>query len=290
MPISSARRALLLATAAMPFMSLRAAAADSAADNMTALEKASGGRIGVSAWNTGTRKHFGYRADERFPICSTFKTLLSAAMLARSEREPGLMQQRVAVTAADMVFHAPVTEKHIGTGITIEQLCAAVIEYSDNPGANLLMKQMGGPAGVTAYARSLGDDVFRLDRWETELNTAVPGDLRDTTSPRAMAQLIDKLVFGTALNAQSREKLIAWLVSNKMGGPRIRGAVPAGWKVGDKTGTGAYGSTNDVGVVWPPGGAAPVVLAVYYTAEIKDAKSRVDVVADAARLAIGAVT
>ncbi|MDN8127273.1 class A beta-lactamase, partial [Burkholderia multivorans] len=158
-------------------------------------------------------------------------------------------------------------------------------QYSDNTAANELMKLIGGPAAVTAYARSIGDDTFRLDRWETELNTALPGDLRDTTTPAAMAASLRVLVLGDALPAAQRAQLIEWLRGNKVGDKRIRAGVPTGWRVGDKTGTGDYGTTNDAGVLWPPS-RAPIVLAVYYTQTRADAKAKDDVIATATRIAI----
>lgn len=211
--------------------------------------------------------------------------MLGAAVLAQSVAHPGLLQQRVTYGRSDLVSYSPVTERHVDTGMTVAELCAATIQYSDNTAANELMKLIGGPAAVTAYARSIGDDTFRLDRWETELNTALPGDLRDTTTPAAMAASLRVLVLGDALPAAQRAQLIEWLRGNKVGDKRIRAGVPAGWRVGDKTGTGDYGTTNDAGVLWPPS-RAPIVLAVYYTQTRADAKAKDDVIATATRIAI----
>ncbi|WP_435575388.1 class A beta-lactamase [Burkholderia cenocepacia] len=224
-----------------------------------------------------------HRAGERFPFCSTFKAMLSAAVLAQSVERPGLLQQRVTYTKADLVNYSPVSEKHVGAGMTVAALCEATIQYSDNSAANLLMKLIGGPSAVTAYARSIGDDAFRLDRWETELNTALPGDPRDTTTPAAMAASIRVLTLGDALPAAQRAQLVAWLRGNKVGDKRIRAGVPAGWAVGDKTGTGDYGTTNDAGVIWPTS-RAPIVLAVYYTQTRADARAKDDVIASVARI------
>ncbi|MBR7988662.1 PenA family class A beta-lactamase [Burkholderia cenocepacia] len=306
MTYSSKRRTLLLAAATAPLVltvtacasrqgaapdeatRAAAAAADAiapaaAATTLADLERDAGGRLGVCAIDTASGRVIEHRAGERFPFCSTFKAMLSAAVLAQSVERPGLLQQRVTYTKADLVNYSPVSEKHVGAGMTVAALCEAAIQYSDNSAANLLMKLIGGPAAVTAYARSIGDDAFRLDRWETELNTALPGDPRDTTTPAAMAASLRVLTLGDALPAAQRAQLVAWLRGNKVGDKRIRAGVPAGWAVGDKTGTGDYGTTNDAGVIWPTS-RAPIVLAVYYTQTRADARAKDDVIASVARI------
>lgn len=306
MTYSSKRRTLLLAAATAPLVltvtacasrqgaapdeatRAAAAAADAiapaaAATTLADLERDAGGRLGVCAIDTASGRVIEHRAGERFPFCSTFKAMLSAAVLAQSVERPGLLQQRVAYTKADLVNYSPVSEKHVGAGMTVAALCEAAIQYSDNSAANLLMKLIGGPSAVTAYARSIGDDAFRLDRWETELNTALPGDPRDTTTPAAMAASLRVLTLGDALPAAQRAQLVAWLRGNKVGDKRIRAGVPAGWAVGDKTGTGDYGTTNDAGVIWPTS-RAPIVLAVYYTQTRADARAKDDVIASVARI------
>jgi len=293
MTYSSQRRTLLLAAATAPLVltvgacaSPQAAAQDvSSATSFAALERAAGGRLGVCAIDTASGRRAQHRADERFPFCSTFKAMLSAAVLAQSVDRPGLLRQRVTYGQSDLVNYSPVSGQHVGTGMTVAGLCEATIQYSDNSAANLLMKLIGGPSAVTAYARSIGDDTFRLDRWETELNTALPGDLRDTTTPAAMAASLRVLTLGDALPAAQRAQLVAWLRGNKVGDKRIRAGVPAGSQVADKTGTGDYGTTNDAGVIWPPS-RAPIVLAVYYTQTRADAKAKDDVIAAAARIAV----
>ncbi|MEK6352798.1 MAG: PEN-B family class A beta-lactamase [Burkholderia cenocepacia] len=306
MTYSSKRRTLLLAAATAPLVltvtacasrqgaapdeatRAAAAAADAiapaaATTTLADLERDAGGRLGVCAIDTASGRVIEHRAGERFPFCSTFKAMLSAAVLAQSVERPGLLQQRVAYTKADLVNYSPVSEKHVGAGMTVAALCEAAIQYSDNSAANLLMKLIGGPSAVTAYARSIGDDAFRLDRWETELNTALPGDPRDTTTPAAMAASLRVLTLGDALPAAQRAQLVAWLRGNKVGDKRIRAGVPAGWAVGDKTGTGDYGTTNDAGVIWPTS-RAPIVLAVYYTQTRADARAKDDVIASVARI------
>lgn len=308
MTYSSKRRTLLLAAATAPLAltvaecaSRQATASDdataaaaaaavtpAAAGQMLAeLERSAGGRLGVCAIDIATGRRAEHRADERFPFCSTFKAMLSAAVLAQSVDRPALLQQRVTYTKADLVNYSPVSGKHVEDGMTVAALCEAAIQYSDNSAANLLMKLLGGPSAVTAYARSIGDDTFRLDRWETELNTALPGDLRDTTTPAAMAASMRVLMVGDALPAAQRAQLVAWMRGNKVGDKRIRAGVPAGWTVGDKTGTGDYGTTNDAGVMWSPSGA-PIALAVYYTQARADARAKDDVIASAARIVVRA--
>jgi beta-lactamase class A len=285
------RRALMLALASAPL----ARAADlldqapttapvSRTGLLARLEKESGGRLGVAALNTADGRQLLHRADERFPLCSTFKMMLVAAVLAR---DPSLLDKRIRYEKSDLVPHSPVTGKHVAEGMTVDALCEATLQYSDNAAANLLMKQIGGPAAVTAYARSIGDSEFRLDRWETELNSAIPGDPRDTTTPQAMAKALQKLVMGEALPLHCRRQLKDWMIGNTTGATRIRAGVPAGWVVADKTGAGDYGTVNDIAVIWPPS-RPPMLLAVYLTLPGKDDKARIEIHGEVARVAIEA--
>ena len=228
------------------------------------IEAERGGRLGVALLDTLDGRFVSHRADERFAMCSTFKLLAGGAVLARVDAGRDRLDRRIRYDAKHLVTYSPVTEKNVATGMTLAELCDAAITLSDNTAGNLLLSAIGGPQGLTAFVRTLGDPVTRLDRTETELNEAAPGDPRDTTTPAAMAADIRALVLGDALSAASREQLKAWLIANKTGGTRIRAGVPAGWIVGDKTGTGERGTNNDVGILWPPG-RAPMILCVYLT-------------------------
>ncbi|MDQ1817160.1 class A beta-lactamase [Massilia sp. CCM 9210] len=286
LPFSPRRRALLVAGACAPLLAGCALTSGPVAvtpARLAALEKAAGGRLGVAAVDTGNGRQLGHRAGERFPMCSTFKAIASAAILAHARNVPGLLEQRIRYTKADLVTYSPITERELDKGMTVAELCEATIQYSDNAAANLLMKMIGGPAGVTAFARSVGDTAFRLDRWETELNSAIPGDPRDSTTPEAMATLLRRVALDDGLPPAHRDLLQAWMRGNTTGATRIRAGVPAGWAVADKTGTGAYGSSNDIGIVFPPKGA-PVVLALYYTQAAPDAKANSEILAAATRI------
>ncbi len=277
------RRALLLAAAAAPFAGARLSFAIGAQNRFSELEAATNGRLGVAALNTADGAQVTHRADERFAFCSTFKMMVASAVLKRSEAESGLLEQRISYTKEELVTYSPVTAKHTGEGMTVSELCAAALQYSDNTAANLLIKVAGGTAAVTAFARSIGDNEFRLDRFETELNSAIPGDPRDTTTPAAMRTSLQRIALGDALGAPQRERLVDWMRGNTTGAKRIRAGVPAPWQVADRTGTGDYGTTNAIGVLWPPR-KAPIVLVVYFTQRDKGAPMREDVVASAARI------
>ncbi|PLC01750.1 class A beta-lactamase [Variovorax sp. RO1] len=285
------RRTLLLAVAATPLAGACSAWPQKGAQaeaQLAELERACGGRLGVAGFHTGSGARLQHRAHERFPLCSTFKLMLAAAVLERSTTDASLLGRRVSVGKGDLVSHSPVAEKHLATGMTVNEMCAATMQYSDNAAANLLLKVLGGPTAVTAFARRIGDTTFRLDRTEPELNTAIPGDPRDTTTPAAMSDTVQRLALGDALGAPQREQMREWLLGNTTSTERFLAGVPAGWRVGDKTGAGSYGTTNDVGVLWPPSGA-PLVLSVYLTFPDKDAKGRNDVVASATRIAVKAL-
>ena len=276
------RRTVLLTALALPAQGFAATvhAADAA---FADLERRAGGRLGVAAWRRGGGQVLAWRGDERFPFCSTAKAMVAGTVLARARREPGLLDERVRYKKADLVAWSPVTEQHIEDGMTVAGLCAAALQHSDNSACNLLLDRIGGPAAVTAFARRIGDTAFRLDRRETELNAALPGDARDTTTPRAMARSLEALLLEEALAPDARRRLLDWMLANTTGKERIQAGVPAGWRVADKTGTGAYGTTNDVGIVFPPQGQ-PVIVAIYYTQSAPDAQSDSKVVADAAAI------
>lgn len=212
-------------------------------------------------------------------MCSTFKVLAAAAMLDRNSRAH--LDLRVRYRATDVVPFSPITESHVDDGLTIRELCDAAIRYSDNTAGNLLLDDLGGPGEITTFARSLGDRVTRLDRREPELNSAVPGDDRDTTSPRAIAADYRELVLGSRLDEADRALLTGWLVGNTTGDTRVRAGLPADWRVGDKTGAGLYGVVNDVAIAWPPD-AAPIALAVLSARPTMDAKGDNLLIAQAA--------
>ncbi|UHM93159.1 RAHN family extended-spectrum class A beta-lactamase [Rahnella victoriana] len=284
------RKTVLMAAAVVPLLAFSAASWAQTASNMTsvqqqlaALEKDSGGRLGVMLINTADNSQIAYRADERFAMCSTSKFMAASAILKQSETQTELLTRRISLKKSDLVNYNPITEKHLDTGMTIGELAAAALQYSDNTAMNKLIEQLGGPQKVTAYARTLGDNTFRLDRTEPTLNTAIPGDDRDTTSPRAMALSLQHATLGTALAEPQRAQLVEWMKGNTTGGMSIRAGLPATWVVGDKTGSGDYGTTNDIAVIWPDN-KAPLILITYFTQPEKDAKSRRDVLASAAKI------
>jgi beta-lactamase class A len=275
------RRTVLRAALFLPAIGLAGSvhAAADATQALADLERRAGGRLGVAAWRRGGANVIAWRGDERFPFCSTAKVMVVGTVLTQAARTPGLLDERVRYRKTDLVSWSPVTEQHVDDGMTIADLCAAALKVSDNSACNFLLDRIGGPAAVTAFARRLGDTAFRLDRRETELNAAIPGDPRDTTTPRAMAQSLEALLLEEALAPDARRRLLDWMLANTTGKERIQAGFPADCRVADKTGTGAYGTTNDVGIVFPPQGQ-PVIVAVYYTGSKTDSK----VVADAAAI------
>jgi beta-lactamase class A len=230
------------------------------------LERECGGRLGVAVLNAADGSVVGQRLDERFPMCSTFKLLVASAVLRRVDEGKEQLGRVVRFEMKDVVAgNSPVTRGRAGgPGMSVEELCAAAMTVSDNTAANLLVASVGGPAGVTAFARAIGDGVTRLDRVEPELNSSVVGDVRDTTSPAAMVGDVRRLVLGEGLSVASRGKLKGWMMANKTGEKRLRAGLPRDWAEGDKTGSGENGTTNDVAVIWPAG-QAPMVAAVYLT-------------------------
>ncbi|WP_249717758.1 class A beta-lactamase [Proteus faecis] len=250
---------------------------------LSELEKYSQGRLGVALINTEDNSQITYRGEERFAMASTSKVMAVAAVLKESEKQAGLLDKNITIKKSDLVAYSPITEKHLVTGMSLAQLSAATLQYSDNTAMNKILDYLGGPTKVTQFARSINDVTYRLDRKEPELNTAIHGDPRDTTSPIAMARSLQALTLGDALGLSQRQQLVTWLKGNTTGDHSIKAGLPKHWTVGDKTGSGDYGTTNDIAVIWPEN-HAPLILVVYFTQQEKDAKNRKDIIAKAAEI------
>ncbi|MEU2226377.1 class A beta-lactamase [Streptomyces sp. NPDC018347] len=294
-PVPLPRRGLIKAGlavtgAAVAATALTAPAASAAPDararagqaELAELERRYGARLGVYALNARTGRTVAHRAGERFAMCSTFKAFAAAAVL-RDQGGRAPMDRVLHYPPHDSMANSPETDKHQATGMPVADVCAAAIRYSDNAAGNLLLREIGGPAGLTRFFRSLGDEVSRLDRWEPELNAAVPGDLLDTTTPQAIASVLERLALGGALAGADRERFVGWLKGNTTSGHRFRAGLPREWVVADKTGTGSYATANDVGVAWTTR-QTPVVLAVLSSKTMPDAPVDEALIADAASI------
>jgi beta-lactamase class A len=254
--------------------------------SLATLERQHGGRLGVAIHDTGSGRRVAHRGDERFLMCSTFKLLLAAAVLQRVDSGEEKLDRRIVFGKGALLEWAPVTRKHVGPpGMTVSALCEAAVTQSDNTAANLLLKQIGGPQALTAYARSLGDPLTRLDRTEPTLNR--PDGDKNTTTPVAMLRDVHELLLGDALSSASRERLTGWLLANQTGGDSLRAGLPSDWREGDKTGSGDT-ATNDVAILWPPQ-RKPVLVAAYYENANATGKDRHAVLAEVGRI-VGSMT
>src|SRR5262249_16394541 len=269
------------------FLAANAASAENdAAARIAAIEARIGGRIGMAALDTTNSKRLDYQAEERFPMCSTFKFLAAAAVLKRVDEKKEKLERFVPYDAKDILEYAPVTKEHPQDGgMTLGALCAAAIEQSDNTAANLLLDAIGGPAGLTNFARSLGDQVTGLDPKEPDLNRAIPGDERDTITPDAMCLDMERLLTTHVLSESSRRHLEDWLLHNETGRLMIRAGVPKTWNVGDKTGRCANGGTNDIAIIRPPD-RAPILVAIYSVGSTAPANDREAAIAEVAKIAV----
>ncbi|KZM49478.1 class A beta-lactamase [Labrenzia sp. OB1] len=237
-------------------------------------------RVGVAVIDTQSGTRWSYRGDERFPSNSTFKAFLCAALLDAGARGVADPDRSVTIRRSDIVSYSPVTEKHIdGNAFTIRDLCEITVTISDNTAANFVLKEIGGPQAVTDYLRGIGDAVTRVDRMEPDSNTGIPGDDRDTTSPNAAAETLEKLVLEKTLPDDARRALTGWLMGNKVGDATLRAGLPDGWRIADKTGAGANGSRNNIAVIWPEG-RKPVVIAVYITGTTASLEARNSAIAE----------
>jgi beta-lactamase class A len=257
------RRTLLAAAPAL----LSPGFAFAASPALAAIERQSGGKLGIFAVDTGTGRTLAWRADERFPFCSAFKAPLAAFVLSKVDQGQLRLDRPISYSADALSGYAPVTRQHLADGaMTVEALCAAAVEYSDNGAANLLLRETGGPAALTAWMRATGDEAFQLSHNEPKLNLSRLGDALDTTTPRAMASSFRRFALGDVLSQASRARFTNWLVANTTGGQRLRAGLPNTWRVGDKTGTWNEGwfSTVDIALAWPPG-RAPWIVSGFVT-------------------------
>ncbi|HET6199177.1 MAG TPA: class A beta-lactamase [Candidatus Acidoferrales bacterium] len=290
MPFELTRRSFMLSVGAIiPVLRLSRSkfqkAGAQTADQLAAIEARHGGRLGVAALDTQAGKRIDHRAGEHFPMCSTFKFLLVSAILSRVDANQEKLGRFIHYTKADLLDYAPITKAHVQEGaMTISALCAAAIEYSDNTAANLLLGVLGGPAAVTHYTRTLGDSVTRLDRNEPTLNAATPGDLRDTTTPSAMlADMKEILIEQRTLSSESRKQLEAWMIADTTGLTSLRAGLPSAWRVGDKTGSGKNGATNDIAICWPPS-LAPILITAYFVGSSASYADRCAALAEVGRI------
>lgn len=288
MPNRVSRRAFTGLVLSLPFATRVFADPAGAQALLAELEKKNGGRLGVAAHDLGSGQKIAHRGDERFALCSTFKHLAAAYVLKRVDAGEEQLDRKVKISKADMVAYSPGAEKHIGGTMTMAELCEAAITLSDNAAANHILANFGGPAGLTEFLRSIGDEVTRLDRIEPAMNEAAAGTgPRDTTTPNAMNHAMMRLVLGDVLSEISRTQLKDWLLATKTGDARIRAGVPTGWITGDKTGT-CKNAANDTAIVFPPQ-REPVLISVYYAQSPLSPKGREQVIADAAKIVSGAL-
>jgi beta-lactamase class A len=226
-------------------------------------ETASGGRIGLCVENFRTGAKIAWRADERFVMCSTFKASLAACVLARVDKGLTRLDEPIAYGPDDLLEYAPVAKQNLEKGaMSVADMCKAAVELSDNTCANALLARVGGPSALTAFWRSIGDEVSRLDHNEPELNRSPPGDPHDTTTPAAMAGNLRSLIFGNVLSMNSRERLTAWMLGCKTGDNRLRAGLPKDWRVGDKTGNNGKDAAGDIAMTWNTRGE-PVLICAY---------------------------
>ena len=252
----------------------------------TLLEEEFDTRLGVYALDTGTDRVVEFQPDERFAYCSTFKVLAFGAVLDRTPMDE--LDRVVTFSGADLVFHSPITEQHVGTGMTLREIGGAALRHSDNTASNLLLEELGGPEGLGEALRGIGDDVTSVDRFAPEMAEAAPGDLRDTSTPRAMATSLREFALGEILPEDKRGVLVGMMRTNTTGDDLIRAGVPEDWEVGDKTGACGHGTRHDVGVLWPPEGD-PVVLAVMSSRDEEGAGYDDALIAQATEVAVEAL-
>lgn len=281
---------LVVMIAAMGFASsARAETNAPALDKLKVIESNTEGRLGVFAINTQNGHIVHYRADQVFPTQCTSKTIGVAAVLKKSTSDPSLLSRKIVYSKSDLDKGKwnPITKDHVEEGMTVSELCAAAISFSDSTAMNLLLKTIGGIKGMNDFARSTGDDSFRQDNdWPGESYSGGEGNLKDSSTPKAMVEILRKITIDQTLDRPQRDLLASWLINTKTGAARIRAAAPKNWIVGNKTGTGSvYGSTNDLAIIWPPK-HEPILIGIFYTSNNKNAVVREDVISAATKVII----
>ncbi len=275
---------LICLLALMPVCSRAVVPANEFVSRVSGLESKHGGRLGVAVISTNGMPLFSYRSNERFAMCSTFKALLAALVLSRVDKGQESLEREIRFASGDILDYAPITKERLGIGhMTVRELNAASVQYSDNTAANLLLKEVGGPAALTKYLRSIGDRTTRLDRNEPSLNTNLPDDPRDTSTPAAMSRTLQKLLVDKSLSASSREQLKVWMLGNTTGDAKLRAGFDKRWTIGDKTGSGANGASNDVAIVFPDD-LPPFIITVFYTGSTASGDEKNAVIAEVARI------
>ncbi len=250
------------------------------------LEKKFDARLGVYAIDTGTNQTISYRSNERFAFASTYKALAAGVLLQKNSTEK--LNEVVTYTKEDLVDYSPVTEKHVDTGMKLGEIAEAAVRYSDNTAGNILFHKIGGPKGYEKALRQIGDRVTMSDRLETELNEAIPGDNRDTSTAKAIATNLKDFTVGNALPDKKRNILTDWMRGNATGDKLIRAGVPKDWIVGDKSGAGSYGTRNDIAIVWPPN-RAPIIIAILSSKDEKEATYDNQLIAEATEVIVNAI-
>jgi beta-lactamase class A len=261
-------------------------AVTSVSDEFSQLENKFGARLGVYAIDTGTSRTVAYRPDERFAYASTYKALAVGAVL--QQNSIAKLDEVITYTKDDLVTYSPITEKHVETGMTLREICDAAVRYSDNTAGNLLLKKLGGPNGFDTVLKKIGDKVTKPARFETDLNQAIPGDTRDTSTPKALATSLQSFTVSDVLPTDKRKLLTDWLRGNTTGAKLIHAGVPKDWQVGDKSGAGSYGTRNDIAIVWPPN-RDPIIIAILSSRDKQDTAYNDELIAQAAKIAMDAL-
>lgn len=251
------------------------------------LEEKYNAKLGVYAIDTGNEETVAYHAEDRFAYASTFKALAGAVLL--KENPLSFLDERRMYTKENLVTYSPITEKYVDEGMTLREIVEAAMQYSDNTAANLLFAEFGGPKELEKALREIGDEVTQMDRLEPDLNEATPGDMRDTSTPKALATNLKIFGLSDELSEEKREIFQQWLKGNTTGDTLIKSGVPTDWVVGDKSGAGSYGTRNDIAIVWPPD-KEPIVIAIMSTKQDKEAEHDDRLIGEATKVVIEALT
>jgi beta-lactamase class A len=259
------------------------------AERLRLISSRAGGTVGVAVIHVETGRVVSIEGAKPLPLYSVFKLPLAVSVLKNVEENRLLLEKKIRITPEDVVpgsqFNLDLWRKPVER--SVRELLEVSIVRSDNTSSDKLLELVGGPAAVTARMRSMGfanidihSSVHQYVAQRTNPNTGPAEDL---------AQLLAQLQAGNILRPPQLEVLLGFMGRAMTGEARLRGTLPKGTPVADKTGTGEAGSsTNDVGIITLPEGKGHLAMAVLISGSKLPAEEQEKLIAELARVAYDA--
>jgi len=216
--------------------------------------------VGVAALDLNTGESLSIKGDTPFPMASTVKVAIAALYLSQ-------------------VDHGQKTLDDTIRGESVRSLMGKMLIYSDNRAADVLFKDVGGPHAVHRWLVDNGIQGVRVDRTIAQLlaDKRDLWDTRDSSTPKAMVDLLRRIYKGDLISPSSRNYLLGVMAKCHTGKNRMKWLLPAGTPVEHKTGT-LNGLADDVGFITMPDGHR-IAVAIF----ARGGSNRPQAIAEAAR-------